>query len=678
VSYQVLARKYRPQRFDEVVGQPGVTRTLRNAIAAGRIAQAFIFAGPRGVGKTTTARILAKALNCVHGPTADPCGACDACIEIAEGRDLDVIEIDAATHTQVDKVRDVIIAGLAVRPARDRYRIFIIDEVHQLSSHSFNALLKSIEEPPPHVVFMMATTELHKIPDTIRSRSQEFEFRTISLRAIAEQLRHIVEREGIEADPAALALIARAAEGSMRDAESALDQVIAFAGGRVTAADVSALLGLVSRDLLLDMVECVIEEDAARVFDLVERAVETGQDLKLICRELSRVVRDMMRLVIDPGMDLTELAAEGDVERLKALAVRFSREDLLRAFDIVARAELEIRSSAQPRYHLEMALLRWIYLRRVAPIGELLDALGRGGAPGAGSRAARLASGAAGPSGAQALPAARGTSGGPAAPAAPQARAAPGTPAAPGAPATSGVRLTSAAPATSAAPVERPLRPARGEAAVAASGAEPARGGPAAPAGAAGPAAPRAAAPPDPLRLAPPDRPPAPPGPAETAAEPAAPADRPSGDALRLAFLDALRRAKRLLHGTVAAQARRIDIGDDTITFVFGSTQRALGRQVTEQRGVLEQIAAQVAGRPMTVAAIEEDGEPAAARAGTPGADAGAPATPGSAPSGATGSAVSPSDPRAELRARALAHDAVQAMLEVFPAEIRDVEEIDP
>src|SRR5687768_16070556 len=193
MAYQVLARKWRPQRFDDVVGQQPVTRTLRNAISSGRVAQAFVFAGSRGCGKTTTARILARALNCVKGPAPDPCGECDACVEIAQGRDIDVLEIDAASHTGIDNIREVVIAGLSIAPVRDRYKIFIIDEVHQLSTASFNALLKSIEEPPAHVVFVMATTELHKIPDTILSRSQVFEFRAISARAIGEQLRKIAE-----------------------------------------------------------------------------------------------------------------------------------------------------------------------------------------------------------------------------------------------------------------------------------------------------------------------------------------------------------------------------------------------------------------------------------------------------------------------------------------------------
>src|SRR5438067_271833 len=271
MSYQVIARKRRPQRFDDVVGQQAVTRTLRNAIASGRLAQAIVFAGPRGVGKTSTARILARALNCASSPTAVPCGTCDACVEIAEGRDIDVLEIDAATHTQVENVREVIISGLSIAPVKNRYKVFIIDEVHQLSSSSFNALLKSIEEPPPHVVFMMATTELEKIPETVRSRSQVYEFRTISSKAIGQQLRRIVDAEGIAVADEALQLIARDGEGSMCDAQSKLDQVIAFTGNTVTADDVATVLGLVGRDLLLGAVQAVADEDAAAAFTRSKR-----------------------------------------------------------------------------------------------------------------------------------------------------------------------------------------------------------------------------------------------------------------------------------------------------------------------------------------------------------------------------------------------------------------------
>src|SRR5438874_783856 len=373
MSYQVLARKWRPQQFDDVVGQPAVTRTLKNAIEKHRIAQAFVFAGPRGVGKTTTARILARALSCMNGPTAEPCGTCDACREIAEGRDIDVLEIDAATHTQVDNVREVIIAGLSIMPVRNRYKVFIIDEVHQLSAHSFNALLKSIEEPPPHVVFMMATTELSKIPETVLSRSQVFEFKTISSKQIAAQLRKIADAEHIDVGDAALLLIARAAEGSMRDAQSAFDQVIAFAGQNVSPDDVAAVLGLVGRDLVLDIVTAVADETPAAAFELAGRAVELGYDLRLVCRELSRVVRDLLVLLVDPSrLADPEIAGEAERDRLKELATRFSREDLMRSFDVLSKAEADIRGAAQPRYHLEMALLRWMHLRKLVPLTELL------------------------------------------------------------------------------------------------------------------------------------------------------------------------------------------------------------------------------------------------------------------------------------------------------------------
>src|SRR5687767_14050539 len=380
MAYQVLARKWRPQRFDEVIGQEPVTRTLRNAIASGRIAHAFVFAGPRGSGKTTTARILAKALNCVKGPAAEPCGVCEACVEIAQGRDIDVLEIDAASHTGIDNIREVVISGLAIAPVRDCYKVFIIDEVHQLSPQSFNALLKSIEEPPSHVVFMMATTELHKIPDTILSRSQVFEFRTISARAITAQLRKIADSEKVDVPDAGLALIARAAEGSMRDAQSALDQVMAFAGQTITVDEVSAVLGLVGRDLLFGLIQAVIAEDGPGAFALADRAVESGHDLKLVCRELSRVVRDMMLLSVDPVRAGQGELADDERERLTELGKHFSREDLMRAFDLLATAEQDIRNASQPRYHFEMVLLKWMHLRKLVPLAELMQEMGPGGA----------------------------------------------------------------------------------------------------------------------------------------------------------------------------------------------------------------------------------------------------------------------------------------------------------
>ena len=552
MAYQVLARKWRPQRFDDVIGQRGVTQTLRNAIARERVAQAFVFAGPRGVGKTTTARILARALNCVEGPTADPCGECDACREVAEGRDIDVLEIDAATHTQVDNVREVIIAGLSIVPVRDRYKVFIIDEVHQLSSSSFNALLKSVEEPPPHVVFIMATTLLDKIPDTILSRSQVFEFRTIGTAAIAEQLRTIVEAEQVSVDEAGLALIARTADGSMRDAQSALDQVIAFAGDSAGAGDVSAVLGLVGRDAVLDMAETVAAETAERVFDLAGRFVEAGYDLRSVCRELARLVRDLMVLKVDPRrISDPEIALDAERDRLQALVDRFSREDLLRGFDVLSRAEFDIRNATQPRYHFEMAMLRWIHLRALVPLTDLLGGGGRlepappPAAP-AGRRPAR-----AGSPPQRARPA-------------PQAR-----------------RTAAPAPAAPARPEPSPGPPA---------GSAPAASAPDHATG----SAPAASAP---------DH--------ATGSAPAASApDHATGSSANLKerFLAELQRTKKFFHGTVAAQAREIEVENGQITFVFTTAQRTLAQQVEKSRSWLEPLAGQVAGQKTAVTVRRVDG----------------------------------------------------------------------
>ena len=386
MAYQVLARKYRPQAFADVLGQQAVTRTLTNALKSGRIAHAFVFAGPRGCGKTTTARILARALNCVNGPTADPCGRCEACIEIAEGRDLDVLEIDAATHTGVDNVREVIIEGLAIAPVRNRFKIFLIDEVHMLSSSSFNALLKSIEEPPPHVVFMMATTELQKIPDTVLSRAQVYEFRTISAKTVAERLKQIAAAEQIRVNDAGLLLLARSGEGSMRDSLSAFDQVRAFAGDDVSVDDIVTVLGLIGRDLVLDILDAVAAEDAPAAFAQVERAIERGYDLRVLCREIARAVRDLLILSVDRSRaDDDDLAAEGERERMKHLGALFSREDLLRSFDSLTKTEQDIRVSDQPRYNLEMALLRLMHLRKLVPLTELLANASSSGARAASS-----------------------------------------------------------------------------------------------------------------------------------------------------------------------------------------------------------------------------------------------------------------------------------------------------
>jgi DNA polymerase-3 subunit gamma/tau len=379
-THIALARKWRPQRFEDVIGQRGVVETLRNAIATGRIAQSFIFAGPRGVGKTTTARILARALNCETGPTPEPCGRCDACVEIAEGRDVDVLEIDGATYTGVDAVREVIVEPLGLAPMRDRFKIFIIDEVHRLSKNAFDALLKSIEEPPPYVRFMMATTELHAVPATIQSRSQIFELKTLPFVSIREQLKAVAASEGVAIDDGALALVARSAEGSMRDALSALDQVLAFTSESVTADDVSAVLGLPGRDLQFRIAETVARQDLAAVFTLAGEVVDAGFDMRVVLRELARLMRDFLVVRIDRArLADREIAAEGEEARLEALAAAFSREDLMRAFDLLARAEFEIRASSQPRHHFEMTLVKWIHLRQLTPLTEIIGGLERGG-----------------------------------------------------------------------------------------------------------------------------------------------------------------------------------------------------------------------------------------------------------------------------------------------------------
>ena len=383
MSHLALARKWRPQRFEDVIGQRGAVETLRNAITSGRLAQSFIFAGPRGVGKTTTARILARALNCVKGPTAEPCGKCDACLEIAEGRDVDVMEIDGATYTGVDAVREVIVEPLAISPMRDRFKVFIIDEVHRLSKNAFDALLKSIEEPPPYVKFMMATTELDKVPVTIQSRSQVFELKSLPTASIREQLAAVTSNEKVKIDDAALALIARSAEGSMRDALSSLDQILAFTSNKVTAADVSTVLGLIGRDVQFEIVETVAREDAAAAFDLAGRVVESGFDLRIVCRELARLTRDLLLVKIDAKrLADPDVASESEREQLRTLGERFSREDLMRSFDLLTRAEGDIRYSSQPRHQFEMALVKWIHLRQLTPLSDLIA--------GGGAQVARL------------------------------------------------------------------------------------------------------------------------------------------------------------------------------------------------------------------------------------------------------------------------------------------------
>ncbi len=617
MSYQVLARKWRPQRFDDVVGQGGVTRTLKNAIGSGRIAQAFVFAGPRGVGKTTTARILARALNCQQGPTPDPCGVCEACLEIAAGRDIDVLEIDAATHTQVDKVRDVIISGLSIPPVRDRYKVFIIDEVHQLSGHSFNALLKSIEEPPPHIVFMMATTELQKIPETILSRSQVHEFRMIPESLIASRLQVIAEAEHLDVSAEALALLARAADGSLRDGLTAFDQVLAFAGTTVSSANVSEVLGLVGRDLLLDVMEAVADERGVAAFELAGRAIESGYDLRLLCRELSRLVRDLMLVSVDAArLNDASVVQAGERTRIEALLTRFSREDLLRAFDLVGRTEAELRVAAAPRYHLEMALLKWIHLRKLTPLADLIEQL-RPGSSSSPSRSGPASSmgGASPRAGPQASRSGAGRG----------ATTSPPGPSAPGTGASRTPAAWRAAPPEDAAPSPR-VPPAPAERASTRVTPSPGDG----------------------VFQADPEE-------SLTNEEPA-PAwpDRGKEDGLREAFLAEVRRTKVGFYKMTVEQAQAVEVLGDRLVFSFLPNQRLLKDQLEQNRTWLEPLAARLAGRRVQVAATITD------RGTVP--------TPGPA-----------ADERAsdrELATEISADPDMKTLLELLPLEIKDIERI--
>ena len=360
MDYQVSARKYRPGTFDDVIGQPHVVQTLVNSINTKRIAQAYLFSGTRGVGKTTVARILAKALNCERGPTGTPCGACSNCLEIAQGVSVDVMEIDGASNTSVDDVREIR-ENVKFAAFHGKYRIYIIDEVHMLSNSAFNALLKTLEEPPPHVVFIFATTEIHKIPATILSRCQHYNFRRIPRTEIVERLRHVMSQDQIVIEERSLMALARASEGSMRDGLSLLDQAVAFGGKTILHTDLEALLGAVPQELVRAMIQAITAQESAAALHVLAQVLDQGHDLRAYCAEVVEYIRNLLVVTVVTSshkqQGLIEASAE-DLAQMADDAKTFSPESLQELFTIFTQAEDSLRLSAHPRFVLETAAVR--------------------------------------------------------------------------------------------------------------------------------------------------------------------------------------------------------------------------------------------------------------------------------------------------------------------------------
>ena len=392
-AYRVLARKYRPSTFAELIGQEAMVRTLSNAIATGRIAHAFILTGVRGVGKTTTARILARALNCVGpdgsgGSTAEPCGQCAQCLAIADDRHVDVMEMDAASRTGVDDIRELT-EGVRYRPVSGRYKVYIIDEVHMLSKNAFNALLKTLEEPPPDVKFVFATTEINKVPVTVLSRCQRFSLRRVPVEQLIPHYRRIAEAEGVEVEPAALALIARAADGSVRDGLSLLDQAIALSGGRVAEAAVRDMLGVADRGLVFDLLESVLRGDAPAALAQMGRLYQGGADPLMVLQDLLDLSHFVTRLKLAPEAGTGDPIAEGDRARARPLAEKLTIPVLARAWQMLLKGLEEVQVAPSPIQAAEMVLVRLAYVADLPAPAELVRSIvaapGPAGSP-AGSR----------------------------------------------------------------------------------------------------------------------------------------------------------------------------------------------------------------------------------------------------------------------------------------------------
>ncbi len=378
MSYLVLARKWRPQTFEEVVGQPHVTRTLKNAVQSGRIAHAYLFTGARGVGKTSVARILAKALNCETGVTPVPCNRCSNCLEIAQGKAVDVLEIDGASNRGIDSIRELR-ETVRYRPAKSAYKVYIIDEVHMLTPEAFNALLKTLEEPPAHVVFIFATTEPHKIPATILSRCQRYDFRRITTEEILAHLLRIAQQEGVDLSPSVLDAVAREADGSMRDAQSLMEQLLALKGEDQEDRELLDLLGVVDRESVLEAAEAVVGRDPVACLDVVERIYRRGMDSRRFCQRLCEVFRDL--LVLSFGSKASKTPPQSltrEHERLQRLVDRTTVEDLFQYFQILISGEEDIRRASLPRVTLEMLLLRLACLPKAETLENILRRLEKG------------------------------------------------------------------------------------------------------------------------------------------------------------------------------------------------------------------------------------------------------------------------------------------------------------